>query len=122
MVSQKSSGERSLTGRILGAMALGVVAGVLIGPSTAALGIAGKLFIQLIKVMAVPLVFFSIVDALVTTTLTWGAARNLISVVVINTTIALTIGLVRSNLVLPGPDFAGRLETLEGPYLPHVDC
>lgn len=121
MVSQKSSAERSLTGRILGAMALGVVAGVLIGPSTAALGIAGKLFIQLIKVMAVPLVFFSIVDALVTTTITWGAARKLISVVVINTTIALTIGLVLSNLVQPGQYFERSVENLQGAEPPKVD-
>ena len=121
MVSQKSSAERSLTGRILGAMALGVVAGVLIGPSTAALGIAGKLFIQLIKVMAVPLVFFSIVDALVTTTITWGAARKLLSVVVINTTIALTIGLVLSNLVQPGQYFERSVENLQGAEPPKVD-
>jgi DAACS family dicarboxylate/amino acid:cation (Na+ or H+) symporter len=102
-------------------MALGVVAGVLIGPSTAALGIAGKLFIQLIKVMAVPLVFFSIVDALVTTTITWGAARKLLSVVVINTTIALTIGLVLSNLVQPGQYFERSVENLQGAEPPKVD-
>ena len=102
-------------------MALGIGVGVVFGPSTAGLGVAGKLFIQLIKVMAVPLVFFSIVDALVTTTLTWAAARKLLSVVVINTTCALVIGLALSNLVQPGQYFERSVENLQGARPPKVD-
>ena len=120
MTSQHRSPERSLTGRILIAMALGIGVGVVFGPSTAGLGVAGKLFIQLIKVMAVPLVFFSIVDALVTTTLTWAAARKLLSVVVINTTCALVIGLALSNLVQPGQYFERSVEHISGAQPPMV--
>ena len=121
MEPQKTSKERSLTCRIILAMALGMGVGMFFGPSAAPLGIAGKLFIQLIKVMAVPLVFFSIVDALVTTTLTWTAARKLLSVVVINTTIALALGLTLSNLVQPGRYFERSIENIPGVQPPNVD-
>jgi DAACS family dicarboxylate/amino acid:cation (Na+ or H+) symporter len=102
-------------------MALGAGVGVLCGPSTVTLGIAGKLFIQLIKVMAVPLVFFSIVDALISTTLTWSAARKLLVVVALNTTIALTLGLTLSNLVEPGQYFERSVETIAGVRPPKVE-
>jgi Na+/H+-dicarboxylate symporter len=121
MTSHKSSTERSLTGRILLAMALGIGAGIALGPSTAGLGIAGKLFIQLIKVMAVPLVFFSIVEALVTTKITWAAAQKLFSVVIINTTIALALGLTLSNLVQPGQYFERTVESIPGAQPPKVE-
>ena len=121
MAPQKSATQSSLTGRILLAMALGMGVGIVFGPSTAPLGIAGKLFIQLIKVMAVPLVFFSIVDALISTTLTWAAARKLLSVVVVNTTIALVLGLTLSNLVQPGQYFERSVESIQGVQPPKVD-
>jgi DAACS family dicarboxylate/amino acid:cation (Na+ or H+) symporter len=102
-------------------MGLGVVAGVLVGPQAAGLGVVGKLFIQLIKVMAVPLVFFSIVDALITTKLSWGGARKLGLVVIVNTSIALLIGLALSNIVEPGIYFERSVSSIEGAQPPKVD-
>jgi Na+/H+-dicarboxylate symporter len=102
-------------------MALGIGVGIALGPSTAGLGIAGTLFIQLIKVMAVPLVFFSIVEALVTTKITWAAAQKLFSVVIINTTIALALGLTLSNLVQPGQYFERTVESIPGAQPPKVE-
>ena len=54
--------EKPLAFRIVVAMALGVLAGVAFRDSMVPLGFVGKLFIQLIKVMAVPLgaSFFSV--------------------------------------------------------------
>ena len=120
--SQNKHGtERPLTMRILIAMALGIAAGMIFGPGTSGLGIVGKLFIQLIKVMAVPLVFFSILDALISTRLTWVAARRLFTVVSINTTIALAIGLTLSNVVQPGRYFESSVSTISGAQPPQVD-
>jgi DAACS family dicarboxylate/amino acid:cation (Na+ or H+) symporter len=121
MSSQQPHAEGSLTWKILIAMALGVIAGVLFGANVAGLGLVGKLFIQLIKVMAVPLVFFSIIDALITAKLSWAGARKLGVVVVINTTIALLIGLTLSNIVQPGLYFERSVASIEGVQPPKVD-
>ena len=102
-------------------MVLGIGVGVVAGSSTSGLGIIGKLFIQLIKVMAVPLVFFSIVDALISTRITWGAARKLLTVVVVNTSIALVIGLVLSNTMQPGTYFERSVSSIAGAQPPRVE-
>lgn len=121
MTTDKSHTEKRLTTRILLAMALGMGAGVVFGQSLVPLGIAGKLFIQLIKVMAVPLVFFSIVDALITTKITWASARKLLAVVFVNTSIALLIGLSLSNLVKPGAYFERSVASISGTEPPKVE-
>ena len=121
MSSHETRSEGGLTWRILLAMGLGVLAGVVFGAKVAGLGLVGKLFIQLIKVMAVPLVFFSVVDALITAKLSWAGARKLAVVVVINTSIALLIGLTLSNAVQPGAYFERSVATIEGAQPPNVD-
>jgi DAACS family dicarboxylate/amino acid:cation (Na+ or H+) symporter len=102
-------------------MGLGMVAGLAFGPYVTGLGLVGKLFIQLIKVMAIPLVFFSIIDALITAKISWSGARKLAVVVVINTSIALLIGLLLSNLVQPGGYFERSVAAIEGVQPPKVD-
>jgi DAACS family dicarboxylate/amino acid:cation (Na+ or H+) symporter len=102
MSSATNHNERPLTVRIVVAMVLGVLAGLLFRHSMIPLGLAGKLFIQLIKVLAIPLVFFSIIDAMITTQISWRSAGRLLIVVLINTSIALIIGLTLSNFVQPG--------------------
>jgi Na+/H+-dicarboxylate symporter len=121
MSSDKLATEKPLTTKILIGMVVGIGVGLVAGPATAGLGVVGKLFIQLIKVMAVPLVFFSIVDALISTRITWGAARKLLTVVVINTSLALVIGLLLSNLMEPGTYFERSVSAIEGVQAPRVD-
>ena len=121
MTADKSAAEKPLTTKILIGMALGVGVGLWAGSATASLGIVGKLFIQLLKVMAVPLVFFSIVEALISTRITLGAARKLLTVVLINTSIALIIGLTLSNLVQPGAYFERSVASISGVQPPKVD-
>lgn len=121
MSLNKPHAAGALTWKILIAMGLGVGAGVLFGSHVTGLGLVGKLFIQLIKVMAVPLVFFSIVDALITTKLSWAGARKLAVVVVINTSVALLIGLALSNAVQPGVYFERSVTGFEGVQPPNVD-
>lgn len=86
-------------------MCLGAGVGVLLGQYAIPLGIFGKLFVQLIKMMAIPLVFFSILEALVATSISWKSAGRLLFVVAINSTCALLIGLTLSNLIEPGRGF-----------------
>jgi Na+/H+-dicarboxylate symporter len=95
----------SVTRYIIVAMLLGMLAGVVAGEAAKPLGIFGSLYIQLIKVVAIPLVFVSIIEAVLSTSLSWHTARRWIGVIAINTTCALIIGLCIANLIQPGVGF-----------------
>ncbi len=110
---------RSLTRYILVAMVLGIVAGLLVGSTLTPLGVVGKVYIQLIKVVAIPLVLFSILEAIVATDLSWRTARVWLCVIIVNTTCALVLGLALSNIFKPGVGFTGSSITL-GTDVPRV--
>ncbi len=82
-----------------------MIVGALCGPAVAPLGYVGTMYIQLIKAVALPLVFVSIVDAIISTSLSWRTASRWVSVIAINTTCALCIGLLVSNILRPGDGF-----------------
>lgn len=94
-ISDKS---HSITRNIILAATLGVVLGLLAGPKVAVLGSLGKLIIQLIKAIALPLVFFAIVEGILSTNIPKRSALKLILIVSINAACAITIGLTISNL------------------------
>jgi Na+/H+-dicarboxylate symporter len=87
---------------ILGAMALGLLLGPWVGKAGPALGEVGKLVIQLIKAVATPLLFLSIINAILTTQVQGRAALRMLGIATVNVSIALAIGLGISNLVEPG--------------------
>jgi DAACS family dicarboxylate/amino acid:cation (Na+ or H+) symporter len=88
--------------RILIGMGLGLATGLVLGPRAGVLGEFGAIVIQLIRVMAAPLLFFAIVDAFVRTEIEARWGRWLIGICAINTTAALVIGLSVSNWLRPG--------------------
>lgn len=98
--------SHSITRYIVLAMVLGMATGALFGAAVTPLGIVGTLYIQLIKVVAVPLVFISIIDAIIGTSLSLQTAKRWLGVIAINTTCALIIGLTVSNLFQPGVGFS----------------
>lgn len=91
-----------LTIQILIAMVFGVLAGLWWGESVSSFGVLGKLIIQLIKAIAVPLVFFAIIEAILTTTIPWRSAGHLVFVTGVNAICATVIGLSLSNYFEPG--------------------
>jgi Na+/H+-dicarboxylate symporter len=100
-----TSSVHSITIYIIAAMLLGIAAGTFLGTAMVPFGFAGTMYIQLIKTVAIPLVFVSIIDAILTTSLSWKTARRWLGVIAVNTTCALTIGLTISNLFKPGIGF-----------------
>jgi DAACS family dicarboxylate/amino acid:cation (Na+ or H+) symporter len=88
--------------QILGAMALGLVVGPMLGQSADQLGELGKLVIQLIKAAATPLLFLAIVRSILETEIEGRAALRLLFWASVNASIALTIGLLISNVFQPG--------------------
>lgn len=93
--------------QIIAAIAVGLVVGPLLGRSAVGLGDLGKLVIQFIKAAAAPLLFFSIVNAIVKTELHGRSALRLLFWASINASIALVIGLAMSNVFQPGKSLAG---------------
>lgn len=102
MSTLESRSRESLTPLIILALILGVLAGVVFGSQLAPLGAVGTVFIQMIKAVALPLVFLTIIEAIVSTSIGWRSAGRLLIVVSINTTCALALGLFLSNAFEPG--------------------
>lgn len=84
------------------AMVLGLGVGWLVGPAAQPLGELGKLVIQLIKATATPLLFLSIVSALMTSHVEGKGALRLLGWATLNASLALTLGLFMSNWLHPG--------------------
>ena len=94
--------------QICAGMALGLLLGPLLGSQASGLGELGRLVIQLIKAAATPLLFLSIVNAILKTEIRGRAAVRLLFWATFNASIALAIGLGISNLFQPGRSLAGH--------------
>ena len=105
----------------------GVVAGILLGlvfgerkyllgsVGNAELGRLGLLVVKLLKALAVPLVFFAILDAFVKTDISLRKGARLVLICAVNATVALGIGLSIMNGFSPGRHLAGTLSELHRP-------
>ena len=110
--------------QILIAMVLGIAAGLLGGPALVPkVGWLGTLFIKLLRMIIVPLVFFSIVSGVASV----GAGRDLgrlfsktLGYYVLSSALAAIVGLVAFNLVRPGDD-AGNLAGAATQEMPELD-
>ena len=91
-----------LSAQVVIALALGVAVGALLGPGAAALGELGKLVIQLVKAAAAPLLFLSIVNAILKTEVSLRGAGRMAAIATFNASVALAIGLTISNVLKPG--------------------
>lgn len=94
-----------LFAQILLGMAMGAGLGLILGERAAPLGELGALMIGVIKGLAAPLLFFAVVDAFLTAEIRARDALRLIAINALNASLALTIGLVLSNLIQPGRGF-----------------
>ncbi len=102
--------------RVLGGVIAGIVLGLVFGSHPIVFGVhasdlgrLGMLVVKLLKALAVPLVFFAILDAFVKTDISWKKGVRLIFICIFNASVALTIGLSIMNVLKPGRHFAGVL-------------
>ena len=98
--------------RILGGMALGVVVGLLLGAKAESLAIPSKLVLRVLGALAPPLILLAIVQALMNAKFERGTAGRLIRLLLLNTLVAICIGLLVANVVKPGR--WARLQPLGG--------
>ncbi|MCI0361727.1 MAG: dicarboxylate/amino acid:cation symporter [Planctomycetaceae bacterium] len=102
--------ETPLYLRILGGCVLGVLVGVLLGESAQPLAIPSQLVLRLLGALAAPLILLAVVQALMHANFPRGSGLWLVSLLVLNTLVAIFIGLAVANTVRPGKwTNAGRL-------------
>lgn len=105
--------------QVLVAVACGMLLGVIFGQESYLgglknehLGWLGLLLVTLLKTLAIPLIFFAILDALIRTSLPLRQGTKLLLICLINVSVAMTIGLVIMNTWQPGLSWYGHVDEL----------
>jgi Na+/H+-dicarboxylate symporter len=88
--------------RILGALALGIVTGVVLGQEAGGLATPAKLILRMLSAIAPPLILLAIVRALVMAELPQGTGPRLAGLLLLNSLVAIMIGLAVANVMQPG--------------------
>jgi Na+/H+-dicarboxylate symporter len=109
-----------LFARVLIGVVLGTVAGLamgtqwsVLGVTTSDLGQLGILVIRVLKMLAVPLVLFAVLDSIVKTdAITGRSGAWLLAICAINVSVAFAIGLTLMNVIEPGMAWYGKLDEL----------
>lgn len=94
--------ETPLYLRILAGVVLGLVLGFVLGERAAALAIPAKLVLRLLGALAPPLILLAIIQALMRAQLQGRQTARLFGLLLINTVVAIVIGLLAANIVRPG--------------------
>lgn len=91
--------------RILVGVILGLIAGLSLRsyPAVAAgFGVPSKLVLQLLAALASPLIFLAVVQTLIHAEIPGRDGRRLVWLLILNTTVAILVGLFVANVVRPG--------------------
>lgn len=88
--------------RIVVALVFGVVAGLLLGSNASGLAVPGQLVLRLLGALAPPLILAAIVHTLMTTQLGGPLAARLPRLLLLNTLVAILVGLTVANVFQPG--------------------
>ncbi len=88
--------------RILGALVLGLFGGLILGPQAAPLAIPSKLVLRLLGALAPALILVAIIQALMAAKFEKGTAGRLIRLLILNTLVAISVGLLVANVIKPG--------------------
>jgi Na+/H+-dicarboxylate symporter len=91
-----------LYARIVIALVLGVMVGFLLGSEAAVLAVPGKLVLRLLGALAPALILAAIVHTFMTTQLGGPLAARLPRLLLLNTLVAITVGLTVANVIQPG--------------------
>lgn len=107
--------------RILAGVGAGAVLGALFGAgpilpglTNQDLGELGLLFVRLLKALAVPLIFFAILDALLRSEIRIRSGAKLLLICLVNVSVAFAIGLSLLNVLRPGERWRGQLGEIAG--------
>ena len=76
------------------------------------LGKLGLFVVTLLKTLAIPLIFFAILDALIRTTIPLRQGGKLLAICLVNVSVAMAIGLAVMNIWQPGLAWLGHVDEL----------
>jgi DAACS family dicarboxylate/amino acid:cation (Na+ or H+) symporter len=107
--------------RILIGLVLGVLAGLWFGPAAKDLAIPAKLVLRLLGALAPGLILVAIIHVLLTAQIERRSAGRLIFLLVLNTLVAIGIGLLVANAVKPGAWHGAPALPAGDPHLPKAD-
>ena len=88
--------------RIVVAMAVGILVGLLMGQHAIYFEIPSQVILQLLGALAPPLILVAVAHVLMTTEIPGKTAGRLAGLLILNTTVAILIGLTVANLLQPG--------------------
>jgi len=88
--------------RIIVAMMLGLITGLVLGERAIVFEIPSQVILQLLGALAPPLILIAVTHVLMTTQISGKTAGRLALLLLLNTTVAILIGLSVANLVKPG--------------------
>jgi Na+/H+-dicarboxylate symporter len=88
--------------RILVALLLGLFTGLLLGERALVFEIPSKVILQLLGALAPPLILVAVTHVLMTTEIAGKTAGRLAGLLLLNTTVAIMIGMLVANVVRPG--------------------
>ena len=88
--------------RIVLAMILGAITGLVLGENALLLEIPSKVILQLLGALAPPLILVAVTHVLMTTELRGRMVWRLAGLLLLNTTVAIVIGLAVANTIRPG--------------------
>ncbi len=91
-----------LYARIVVALVLGVIVGLVLGNEAVVLAVPGKLVLRLLGALAPALILAAIVHTFMTTHLGGPLAVRLPRLLLLNTLVAITVGLTVANVIQPG--------------------
>jgi DAACS family dicarboxylate/amino acid:cation (Na+ or H+) symporter len=107
--------------RIVIAMVLGVLVGLWLGPAAKDFAIPAKLVLRLLGALAPGLILVAIIHVLLTAELERRSAGRLIFLLVLNTLVAIGIGLLVANVVKPGAWHGAPALPTSDSHLPKAD-
>lgn len=96
--------------RIIGALILGLITGLILGPNAESLAMPSKIVLRLLSALAPALILIAIVHALMTAQLQDRTTTKMVGLLVLNTLVAICIGLLVANIIQPGRHGALAME------------
>jgi Na+/H+-dicarboxylate symporter len=112
-------GRFPLYAQVIVAVVLGATLGAVFGSDpylgglrNEHLGQLGLLVIKLLKALAVPLIFFAVLDAFVRTSFSWKQGGKLLLICLANVSVAMLIGLAIMRVWQPGLTWRGKISEL----------
>jgi Na+/H+-dicarboxylate symporter len=88
--------------RILIGLALGVAIGMLLGPSAEHLKVVSQIILRCLGALAPALILVAVIDSILNANIKGRGAAHLAFLLILNTTVAILIGLLVANVVRPG--------------------